>query len=444
MSKHFKPEFDDQKGLIIYNMFPRILGNIANWYRYVDHAAEMNFNTIYINPFHYPGFSGSLYAPKDYYDFNPLFLDRKNGNKQLIEFCQYVHSKEMRIIMDLIINHTAIDSVLVKEHPTWYKRNADGSIKNPSAMDPADARKITVWGDLAEIDNEHSADKENLWAYWRDLVLFCLSLGFDGFRCDAAYQVPPELWYLLITDAHGRDKNVVFIAETLGCTEKDLVALSQVGFNYIYNSSKWWNFRDDWCLKQYNMSKKYVASLSFPETHDTSRLFTDVNGDIRQIKLWYQFSACFSKGLMMPIGFEYGFKGRLDVVRTQPQDWETPNIDLTDFIRDVNKLKGSYRVLNQDSDIDLLHTGNGQIFMMLKFDEKHDTRVLMIINLDPHHKHVVSISNLREAMRLPTAEVLQDVSPEAADVHLGNEFCCHLNPYQVKIVYGAAAKRWWG
>ncbi|MBN1492579.1 MAG: alpha-amylase [Candidatus Omnitrophica bacterium] len=443
MSKHFRPEFDPQKGLIIYNLFPRIVGNISNWYRYVDHAADMNFNTIYINPFFYPGFSGSLYAPKDYYEFNPLFLDRKNGAKQLEEFCVYAHSKDMRVIMDLIINHTSIDSVLVEQHPTWYKHNPDGSIKNPSAMDPADARNITVWGDLAEIDNEHSEDKENLWAYWRDLVLFYLSLGFDGFRCDAAYQVPPELWRLLITDAHGREGDVCFIAETLGCTEEDLVALSKAGFSYVYNSAKWWNFKDEWCFKQYNMSRKYCPSLSFPETHDTPRLFADVNGDIRQVKMWYQFSAFFSKGLMMPIGFEYGFKRKLDVVMTQPQDWETPRIDLTDFIRDVNFLKAGYKVLNQDSEIEILPHNNENIFMMLKLDADRQTRVLVIINLDPHNKHVVSLRNLRDIMKLSSAESLKDVSPEAALVQVGNEFMCELTPYQVKIIYGSLAKRWW-
>ena len=34
----------------------------------------MGFNWIFLNPIHYPGFSGSLYAVKDYYALNPLFV----------------------------------------------------------------------------------------------------------------------------------------------------------------------------------------------------------------------------------------------------------------------------------------------------------------------------------------------------------------------------------
>ena len=39
----------------------------------------MGFNAVYINPFHYPGFSGSLYAVKDYYRLNPLFRSAEPG-----------------------------------------------------------------------------------------------------------------------------------------------------------------------------------------------------------------------------------------------------------------------------------------------------------------------------------------------------------------------------
>ena len=32
----------------------------------------MAFDWVFVNPFHYPGFSGSLYAIKDYYRLHPL------------------------------------------------------------------------------------------------------------------------------------------------------------------------------------------------------------------------------------------------------------------------------------------------------------------------------------------------------------------------------------
>ncbi|MFC1809682.1 alpha-amylase family protein, partial [Candidatus Omnitrophota bacterium] len=304
-------------------------------------------------------------------------------------------------------------------------------------------RNVTTWGDLAEIDNAHSSDKENLWAYWRDLVLHYLEVGFDGFRCDAAYQVPAELWRLLITDARGRDKNSIFIAETLGCTEADIEVLSQVGFDYVYNSSKWWNFKDEWCIKQYEMSFKYTSSLSFPETHDTERLFTEVNGDIRAVKMRYQFAAFFSKAVMIPIGFEYGFKGKLDVVTTQPQDWETPRVDLVEFIREVNRIKDSYKIFNEDSENIVLNSPNENVFIMLEIDNSRQVRVLLIINLDTHKKQDIAIPDLQDLLKIPEADEIKDISPENRLNSVPNAFSCTLNPLQVKVIYGSLAKRWW-
>jgi DNA polymerase III delta prime subunit len=49
-----------------------------------------------------------------------------------------------------------------------------------------------------EIDNAGSPDRERLWRYWLQLTEHYAALGFRGFRCDAAYKVPGELWQYLI------------------------------------------------------------------------------------------------------------------------------------------------------------------------------------------------------------------------------------------------------
>ena len=63
------------QGVRIYNLFPLLVGNITEWEKHLDRIAEMGFDWIFLNPIHYPGFSGSLYAVKDYFALNPLFDD---------------------------------------------------------------------------------------------------------------------------------------------------------------------------------------------------------------------------------------------------------------------------------------------------------------------------------------------------------------------------------
>jgi glycosidase len=110
---------------------------------------------------------------------------------------QMIHTAQqlgLKLLMELVINHTAFDSPLVTEHPNWYKRGEDGKPLRPSAKE--DDRQVT-WGDLAEIDNAGSSDRNNLWQYWLKPATYYASLGFRGFRCDAAYKVPTALWQFL-------------------------------------------------------------------------------------------------------------------------------------------------------------------------------------------------------------------------------------------------------
>ena len=61
------------EGLRIYNLFATLAGTTRKWAAHLPRIAAMGFNAVYVNPFHYPGFSGSLYAVKDYYRLNPRF-----------------------------------------------------------------------------------------------------------------------------------------------------------------------------------------------------------------------------------------------------------------------------------------------------------------------------------------------------------------------------------
>src|ERR1700735_4166833 len=106
-----------KKAPAIYNLFPRLVGPMPGWIPHMERAKSMGFDTIFVNPFHYPGFSGSLYAPKDYYGYNPLFLGEggKSGAEQLAAVLAGATRLGLRFMMDLVINHTAFDSILVDQ-----------------------------------------------------------------------------------------------------------------------------------------------------------------------------------------------------------------------------------------------------------------------------------------------------------------------------------------
>ena len=415
----------------IYNLFPRLAGTVDKWPDHLERILKMNFNWLYLNPLNYNGFSGSLYAIKDFYKFNPLFAPKYNEDpyswEPLKEFITKCHDQGLRIMYDLVINHTSVDSSLVEEHEEWYLKkwavvqksnnkvimqcpedeppnkrhfsqkayDIEKRVAHPCAIDPADSRKVTIWGDLAEIDNENSSDNEALLQYWLDLVEFYLELGIDGFRCDAAYQVPPETWKPIITHAKRINPRVIFVAETLGCTLDQFTKTVESGFDYIFSSSKWWDFTEGWLLEQYEKFRDFAPSISFPESHDTVRLAkeTGKREDVQEVR--YLFSAFFSAGVMMPIGYEFGFLKKLDVVKTRPSHWEKELFDITTFIKKTNEFKSNLACMNEDGPITHFNYENKSVLIMKKEARNGAQQLVLIYNKDWHRSHDIEMKDMK-------------------------------------------------
>lgn len=414
--------------MLIYNLFPLLAGKFTEWEGHLKRASEMGFNWVFVNPVNLPGFSGSLYSIKDYFDFNPLFVDgnsKETPEQQIKGMIRQAERLGLSMMIDLVINHCAVDSELLKTNPYWFKWDANGEAAHPFAFD--NGGKV-IWGDLAKFDHRDTKDKEGLFRFFMEAVRFLVELGFKGFRCDAAYQIPKSFWNRLIIETRKINPGVFFFAETLGCTPDQTRKTASAGFDYIFNSSKWWDFRNPWLMKQHAFFRDITPSISFPESHDTVRLCDELNGNIEGMKQRYLFSALFSAGVMMPIGFEFGFRKRLHVVNTRPEDWETTNIDLTRFIKKVNALKTCHVIFQQEAHTEVLHNGNPNVLFVWKAAGNANEESLIILNKDIYsyqHFHAEDLWKFT-AMETP----LKDISPEYALDYIDTQFSYYLRPGQ--------------
>ncbi|MFO1433143.1 MAG: alpha-amylase family glycosyl hydrolase [Candidatus Competibacteraceae bacterium] len=414
--------------MILYNLFPLLAGKFSDWTPHLERAAEMGFDWIFVNPVQKTGSSGSLYSVADYFQLNPLLLDPSSAlapDEQLEAAIKTAESLGLKMMIDLVINHCAVDSPIAQQHPNWFVHESDGSIAHPFCID--NGRKV-VWGDLIRFDHEHTSDPEGLYKFFRSIVEHMIELGFKGFRCDAAYQIPKALWQRLMRDIKKKHPDAIFAAETLGCTAKQTLETAQAGFDFIFNSSKWWDFESNWLKEQYHLLRQVVPSIGFPESHDTERLMQESGGNIAALKQRYLFAAVFSAGVMIPIGFEFGFRKRLHVVDTRPGDWEKTDIDLTDFIRKVNTFKKRYPIFQEESINSFLPYENSKILLMWKASHKISQEALIILNKDVHNRQHFHTANLHQFIQ--AGEPLQDVSPEYPMDYLPRPFSYDLNPGQ--------------
>jgi len=148
----------------------------------LDAAARMGFDIVYLAPVHpigeekRKGTVGSPYAISDYRAIDPAL----GGEAGFRRFLDAAHEKGLKVIIDVVYNHTSPDSVLVREHPEWFWKGPEGK--------PAPRNEL--WSDVVDLDHSNSELREYLIATLEKWTRF----GVDGYRCDVASLVPVEFW----------------------------------------------------------------------------------------------------------------------------------------------------------------------------------------------------------------------------------------------------------
>ena len=149
----------------------------------LDELQQLGVGIVWFMPIHPIGNAnrkgplGSPYAAFDYYAVNPEF-GTVDDFKQLV---RGIHDRGMRVVIDLVANHTAWDSVLSREHPEWFYHDGKGRFVPP----------VASWSDVIRLDYRHAG----LRRYMLDMMEYWVrDVGIDGFRCDVAQLVPTDFW----------------------------------------------------------------------------------------------------------------------------------------------------------------------------------------------------------------------------------------------------------
>jgi starch synthase (maltosyl-transferring) len=418
--------------MLIYNLFPLLAGPFLGWAKHMERAAAMGFSWIFVNPIQRSGKSQSLYAVSDYDVLDPRMLDPHSalGPEEQLQTAMTAAGKlGLQMMTDLVANHCAVDSPLVKSHPEWFVWEGAGRVARPWCRENG---KKVVWGDLALFDHRHTRDTEGLYRFFRGVVEGLCARGFRGFRCDAAYQLPTAFWRRLISETKAAHPETIFLAETLGCQLDQTLRTASAGFDYVFNSFKWWDFRGAWLTKQYAIVRDASRTVSFAESHDTPRLADELHGHIEACKQRYLVSALFSSAVMMPIGFEFAFRRRLHVVRTRPEDWEDTGVDLRSYIKRVNALKTAHAIFQEDSPVEIQSTGNDNILVLWKGSAHTREEVLLIVNRDLHGTHGFQCDNL--SWFVQSGNPFTDLSPENPMRRVHTPFRYDLRPAQALVL----------
>lgn len=187
----------------IYQVFPRSFspeGTLAGVTARLDELHSLGVNILWLMPIHplgqlkKKGTLGSMYAVRDYYAIDsPL-----GGKEDLRRLVQQAHARQMKLIIDIVANHTAWDSVMMA-HPDFYKKDKQGRITYPYD-----------WTDVAALDYSNP----KLRRYMLDMLVYWIKeFDLDGYRCDAAGEVPTEFWEQARAELNRVKPDIMLLAE---------------------------------------------------------------------------------------------------------------------------------------------------------------------------------------------------------------------------------------
>ncbi len=326
----------------------------------LDRIKELGCNILWLLPIHTigqinrKGNLGSPYSIENYRKINSEYGTLEDF-KHLIE---ETHKRGMKLIIDVVYNHTSYNSAVFIEHPEWFYRKANGELGN----------KVGDWVDIIDLDYGN----ESLWDYQINTLKYWISVGVDGFRCDVAPLVPLDFWIRARKEIDIINEDAIWLCESIDTEFAKYLNENNIKFNsdsemyqafditYDYDTYKIFlkYLRGEVSL-EYLIEKKRMQEYIYPanyiklrfiENHDQLRAASLLSEEI-DLKNWTSFMF-FEKGMaLIYSGQEYKDNNLPSLFEKDLINWYRDK-DYGNFIKMLAKIKqenifaiGRYEIL---------------------------------------------------------------------------------------------------
>ena len=393
-----------------YEFFPRSAEGCGDrgstfrdcWPR-VDDAKAMGFNVVYFPPIHPIGHTNRkgrnnsiTCEPGD--PGVPWAIGSEAGGHKAVEpalgtvadfdwLQKEVRKRGMEIALDFAINCSP-DHPYVKEHPDWFYKRLDGTIKyaeNPPKK----------YEDIYPL-NFRCENWRELWAEMKSIVLFWAEHGVRIFRVDNPHTKPVAFWEYLIRGVRDKYPDTIFLSEAF-TRPKMMKALAKAGFNQSYTYFTWRNSKPELIeyfteLTQTEMSEYFRPNL-WPNTPDILP-FVLQEGGRPAFMIRVLLAATLSPLYGIYSGYELcenrALRGREEYLDSEKyqfkeRDWNAPG-NIKDWIARLNKIRKQNRALQLYTNLRFYHAENDAILFYGKMTAARDNIILVVVNLDPFRK----------------------------------------------------------
>lgn len=360
----------DLRNLFFYQVYVRNHtdeGTFTAFEKDLDRIKDLGVDYVYFLPIHEIGQKkkkgdlGCPYSIKDYRSINSEYGTIEDFKHMVSE----IHKRGMKVMIDVVYNHTSHDSVLLEQHPEYFYKNEDGEFAN----------RVGDWWDITDLDYTNDI---GLWEELIDTLVYWTKQGVDGFRWDVASILPFDF----LDEAHERvldeNPNVIFLSESVhggflqyirnqgytGLSESEIYQVFDIAYEYDVEPYRTGYFEGKNNLKRYveelkNQESVYpdnYVKLRNLENHDYGRFAPMVNNDINKILNWTA-AMFFQKGsTMVYAGQEFNDNNRPSLFDKDLVNWDGEDIsDIIKILAEITKNKifsyGFHDIHIQDKDV---------------------------------------------------------------------------------------------
>jgi len=336
------------RSAVIYEVFPRnhtAQGTFAGVYQDLERIAGLHTDILWLMPIHPIGVVGrkgplgSPYAISDYRAIHPELGDERD----LRILIDRAHALGMKVMIDVVYNHTSRDSVLLREHPEWFMRDAHG---NP-------AGKVDDWSDVYDLDYS----RKDLWDYQIATLGKWVDCGVDGFRCDVASLVPLAFWVTAREQlAQAQPRELIWLAESVDKSFTKILrdegfvshadpelhtafdlTYDYDGYDYLGGAMQGARPLGDYLNHLYVQETLYPAGavkMRFIENHDNPRA-AGVVGSRHALLNWTVFYSLLPGATLVHAGQEMALSHCPDLFSQDTVHWDEGDPGFASFMRGV-------------------------------------------------------------------------------------------------------------
>jgi starch synthase (maltosyl-transferring) len=403
-----------------YELFPRSWGGFKGVRELLPRFAELGVDVIYFPPIHpigrtnrkgrnnsetaEPGDVGSPWAigsAKGGHDAIDPPLGTEKAFRALVAEAKGLG---IEIALDFAIQCSP-DHPWLKEHPEWFFRRPDGTLKyaeNPPKR----------YQDIYNVDFG-SEDWRGLSQALLEVVRRWVDCGVTVFRVDNPHTKPVPFWEWLIREVRQENADVIFLSEAF-TRPAPMTTLAKAGFAQSYTYFTWKNTR--WELLEFLGQllewRDFYRPNCFANTPDILHEYLQ-SGGRPAFEARLVLAATLSPAYGIYSGFEHCENvpvrpGSEEYLDSEKYEVKERSLDgpLLPLVAKLNAARRENPALQWLDPLTFLETENEQLFAFLK--RRDENTVVTVVNLDPRATQV-GVCVVPVSTGLPPAYPVRDL-----------------------------------